>query len=1152
MGAPQLHFLPYSRRGAGAGTGLGIGKGRRLVSLQLQLVVTPTSPRDGGPPPPAAAPADVASAPLAVMGPADVCGLADNQIVRRMPRAGDESMEPNYLAGIEFAHPDLPWMFALGSSMDGTVQPWIMLVALPVGSSSPITYLPNSRCPVLTLPNAESVPPPSDAWAYAHVQVYGASDGHQAQDWVRAPDGHTAAVRSRVLCPTRLAPETNYIAAVVPTYEIGRLAGLGLDPQVEANGDTAWVPAAGLQLPVYDSWTFRTGPMGDFEQLARRLHRTDPDVMGQLGSRAVVIEPRGSMLPEDAFPEGFGGAAEPGVFDVPTAIIRIDDSDEAGGTGGVGPLAPDFSGGGGRAVVLHAMLKHLLNPVAQDGDEDPIVGPPLYGQWPARVRDIDGQPDSATLANVDSDVGSRQGWIEQLNADPFHRMAAGLGAAIVQRDQEELMRDAWEQLAELERANRRIRWSSLHMAAATFLHRRVADADSASQLRFLSPALGRLRSAAGQSFYGRIDASVVSPEVLTTAFAHQSRAARQAARRSAEVSGNLGAIVTVPATGAVAADAVEVLQNRAELFQPGRFSAKSVGPEFLEKVAREPQFAERFQAVLGMDGPAYLTRINTLPDVLGKLAAMAVTVEAARPVVREPVEGPVDRPQGGAGRPIGGIGRSADVNRELPWSRGKLDPLVRPAAGLAARAGWTSADTHRLESTAAVNVSLLTVAQAGELQNPQLLSQRLQLSESRLTWSAALAGAVSGAGVVGAAERLGPAGTSVVALRDAAAELLGTQKLQGSWLETATREGHGRTLIENVVADWAFVTPVTAAATFPTGDAWTSAAGQQLVQAMEPAVTYSKMLAWAAEFDFSLVAKRQDYAFSQAMAAPNFPKPAVERLKKVSEKWVLGGADKLAPNSVCLLEVNWRFVESLLAGANHEMAREMLWRRYPTDLRGSPFRRFWGGASDDVAAMDSWRGPLGVHPSRAPGATGGKRADVTLLLLKGDLLRRYPHTEITAVQGTEGPDNTFTPTGARGDEIFRGQLSPDISYVGLGITPHTLKTVGPGNPPARWYIQLLEPPSEPRFGLDENPSAAPGSNRPPVGVDPADPSGLSITDGWSWQGLNPPAADAGATLHLSPQQCVSENAAFAGHSAITAQRLFMKPFRLLMLGTDYI
>jgi hypothetical protein len=62
-------------------------------------------------------------------------------------------------------------------------------------------------------------------------------------------------------------------------------------------------------------------------------------------------------------------------------------------------------------------------------------------------------------------------------------------------------------------------------------------------------------------------------------------------------------------------------------------------------------------------------------------------------------------------------------------------------------------------------------------------------------------------------------------------------------------------------------------------------------------------------------------------------------------------------NSITLLETNQKFIESYMVGLNHEFARELLWREYPTDQRGSYFRQFWDVSSfltapgADVAAL---------------------------------------------------------------------------------------------------------------------------------------------------------------------------------------------------------
>ena len=64
-----------------------------------------------------------------------------------------------------------------------------------------------------------------------------------------------------------------------------------------------------------------------------------------------------------------------------------------------------------------------------------------------------------------------------------------------------------------------------------------------------------------------------------------------------------------------------------------------------------------------------------------------------------------------------------------------------------------------------------------------------------------------------------------------------------------------------------------------------------------------------------------------------------------SSELFLPNIQLIATNSITLLETNQKFIEAYMVGLNHEFARELLWREYPTDQRGSYFRQFW-----DVAA----------------------------------------------------------------------------------------------------------------------------------------------------------------------------------------------------------
>ena len=119
-----------------------------------------------------------------------------------------------------------------------------------------------------------------------------------------------------------------------------------------------------------------------------------------------------------------------------------------------------------------------------------------------------------------------------------------------------------------------------------------------------------------------------------------------------------------------------------------------------------------------------------------------------------------------------------------------------------------------------------------------------------------------------------------------------------------------------------------------------------------------------------------------------------EALRDLSQDFLLPGLENVPSNTVALLETNSEFVESFLVGLNTEMSSELLWRNYPTDQRGTYFRQFWdtsaGSAQLDIDAISKWgEQRLGKN---SPNATGK-----LVLLIRGELLRRYPNTVIYAV-----------------------------------------------------------------------------------------------------------------------------------------------------------
>jgi hypothetical protein len=77
------------------------------------------------------------------------------------------------------------------------------------------------------------------------------------------------------------------------------------------------------------------------------------------------------------------------------------------------------------------------------------------------------------------------------------------------------------------------------------------------------------------------------------------------------------------------------------------------------------------------------------------------------------------------------------------------------------------------------------------------------------------------------------------------------------------------------------------------------------------------------------------------MAYPVLDLPMYKPLADMSSELFLPNINLIPENSITLLENNQKFIESYMVGINHEMSRELLWREYPTDQRGSYFRQFW-------------------------------------------------------------------------------------------------------------------------------------------------------------------------------------------------------------------
>jgi hypothetical protein len=441
---------------------------------------------------------------VAIRGPGDVVGLSPGQIVRTDPVGGVLDFEPNYFAAIELITPDLPWMFTPAApGSDDKLVPWLALVVVRDDGSNRIVTRSGALLPVLSVASAaDELPSLSEAWAWAHVQSTADLASTSVTDaWSDAPEDFLA----RLVCPRRLDPETGYIAALVPTFEAGRRAGLGLPAPSDADTAQAgwwqaWTDGTGaIDLPVYHSWTFRTGEAGDFEELVKRLTPRELDA----GMRDFDIGDQGTdrLPPKPPAPKLMSWK---GALVSPAAEERKRDEhhwDELRTQ--MRPIVQD-----GLREAREPGAGHDYDPLVHD----PVVGPPAYGSLAAE-QDLLPRP---VLQGETPDAGHEPLWFGQANLDPDHRSASGLGAEVVRRNQESLMADAWNQAASLTEINRVLNWTRLAAEIGEIQRQTITRLSDAAVVQSAAPAAARLRVEEGLTVSGRLRGTSM-PTALTSA-----------------------------------------------------------------------------------------------------------------------------------------------------------------------------------------------------------------------------------------------------------------------------------------------------------------------------------------------------------------------------------------------------------------------------------------------------------------------------------------------------------------------------------------------------------------------------------------------------------------------------------------------------------
>ena len=127
---------------------------------------------------------------------------------------------------------------------------------------------------------------------------------------------------------------------------------------------------------------------------------------------------------------------------------------------------------------------------------------------------------------------------------------------------------------------------------------------------------------------------------------------------------------------------------------------------------------------------------------------------------------------------------------------------------------------------------------------------------------------------------------------------------------------------------------------------------------------------------------------------------------------------------------------------NTEMGRELIWREYPTDERGSYFRKFWdqdelpedfSKGYFDVKYMHNWKGRLGQN--HEPG-----KGRMIVFVIKSELMMMYPQTSICLARAKTSSNERYLEkilspamTGWLSNDTFMAGFYPDQLETTSGV-----------------------------------------------------------------------------------------------------------------------
>lgn len=1019
-------FLPWLRQGIANS----IVNPPDLTSVKLRASVPIKVNVAGTKPDGSTIPTETIERQIELYGPGDIIGIDSKAIVKTEPRNWITNFEPNYLPYIDFYEEDFPWRYTPAAPAEDTLTPWLTLVVLKEEEFEDGKNMQDKPLPFFKMRegvNAQDLFPKADElWAWAHVHVNNDLSNNEAPNTANAAQVSQNILNiikqnpdlaySRIICPRKLEANVSYYAFLIPTFESGRLAGLArtIDPNLVATV-CSWDNVANIEFPYYYKWYFRTGNVGDFEYLVNLLEAKPADK--SVGVRDMDVMHPGSNLPPIDDLELNGILKLGGALRVPFDTLNDDDKAEVEkfDEWDENPYPHKFSEAIADRLNLADDYTHSSKTIEEinknagiiietdDGDPDPIITSPLYGRWHALQQRLLKDRD-------DNNLPHNKNWVHELNLDPRFRVSAGLGTKVVQKNQEEYIHAAWEQVGKIVEANNKIRLSQMAMAVSYKLYEhKLLPQILEKSLVFSAPVHKRIVHQQ-QTISAQIQESIV-PSVLTSGvFRSKTR-------------------------------------PRGTLFKKLNFTSAVTPFNLIDRVnegkvlvvppKKDPKGAINLADVIKASQP------KNIPAFIARLL------------------------------------------RKYEWF--KFLPLFLIILVLIVVAIFFPASLATFSSSifAAICVGLFLLLRKWEndLKQVDAVSQTQQVPAAVDSYPNSPDFAITQP-------------ESIVNISfgntDSAEATRFKEALKDTFNLVNNRfEEPKRTKLNLLILNTA------------------------ILQKLNPNLTIPARVLGTIKLPPHIKDNMVE-TFAPVMAYPEIDVPMYKPLADISSELFLPNLNKIEQNSITLLENNQKFIESYMVGINHEMSRELLWREFPTDQRGTYFRQFWDVTSflpsqpppedikeqlRDIPPIHKWskinssklvpsdpdsvkKNELGSHNQRA--LNSGKTQLV--LVVRGELLKKYPTAVVYAHKADWGKINEIKnineervlmtlsqleqnkpPETKLKTPLFEAKIDPDIYFFGFDLDDEEARgTEDPQttNDDPGWFFVLKERPGEPRFGLD--------------------------------------------------------------------------------------